>query len=615
MTSLLLKRFALVVLAIFSSSFHVLIAQRLDLDSLLSVNPEPLADREKVDLFIKIAETYGAADSTGSVGYARKAQSLAEGIGYATGLIDAQYLEAAMYMSLGHIPLAAEGFQKVVDASRVIGYKPGEADGLNGLGATRDFQGDYTGALIYLFECLKINEELGDSISVGGRYNNIGLVYAAQDDFPNAIKYFTSALDIYEPLGRTRSIALTSANLGEIYLGQNQLEQASALFDRSLTLYRQLNIPQGIAAGYSNLAKLAKKKDDVENAIYNFTRALNIYEEIGHQQFRGEMRIFLGVCHYRKGEWQRAKQFLEKGLEIALEARHMLSIRESWEYLALVHEKLGDYPAALAAQKQFKLAADSVLNTNQTRSLTKLQAEYEFQKERDAIAFEHQKTQFAFEQELQKRRNFFNAALGGGALILIICIIVYWAYLLKRRSNRTLQQKNDLINRKNEELTTKNNEISELRNIEKKMAEEALALKERELTAVTMLSHEKNSLLEQLGDHIKIVSTKVDKEVIPDLKEISRIIKSNLSVESWSTFTYQFEKVHPKFFNDLKNQYEALTQNDLRMCAYLKVGMGNKEIASISNITNAGVKKSLNRLKKKLQLGAETDLREFLMNF
>ena len=65
----------------------------------------------------------------------------------------------------------------------------------------------------------------------------------------------------------------------------------------------------------------------------------------------------------------------------------------------------------------------------------------------------------------------------------------------------------------------------------------------------------------------------------------------------------------------MKTDYPQVTQNDLRLSAYIKVGMQNKEIAQITNVAPASVKKSINRLKKKLALSVDEDIRLFMMNY
>lgn len=584
-----------------------------ELDSMTSLLKTEMTGEEKVDLMVSIADKFGSADSGLWVSYSEQAMKLAEQIGYEKGLVDATYMRAAMDMTFGQIHSAALGFQQVVDLARKIDYKPGEAKGLNGLGATRDFQGDYSGALEYLFAAVKINEELGDLRSASSRYNNIGLVYYSQEDFQNAILYFEKALEVYEKINLQSSIALVNGNVGELYLKIRNIDRAEKHFTKALKLYTQLEEPYGKANMQRNLGDVQRIKGSFEEALSYYTTALSVYQELGRQQFVAQIFIGMGITYYQKNEWTTARRYLTEGVELSEDLDHILSIREGSEYLALVEEELGNHRAALEAQKKFKKAADEILNTEQTRSLTRQGVEYEFQKEKDSLAFEQQKATFALEKRIQRKNWIINTVIIVSIFLAIITVLSYRSYLNNKRKNLELGHKNEIIQLKNDELSTKHKEISDLRETEKQLAEEALALKERELTTVTMLSHEKNTILKHLGDEIGRMSHQVNKEVLPDLKELKKLIRANLNEESWKMFMYQFEKVHPSFFDNLKNSFPALTPHDLRICAYIKVGMDNKEIANISNVTHGGIKKSINRMKKKMDLTPEMDLRDFLI--
>ncbi len=583
-------------------------------DSLTNLLQTPISDEQKVDVMVALADEYGASDSTLWVRYSEDAMQLAQQIGYDKGLVDASYMRAAMDMTFGYIHSAAKGFQQVVDLARKIDYPAGEAKGLNGLGATRDFQGDYSGALEYLFAAVRINERLGDLRSASSRYNNIGLVYYSQEDFSNAILYFRKALDVYEKINLQSSIALVNGNMGELFLKVGDIHQAESHFLAALQLYSRLGEPYGVANMHRNLGEVQHRKGVYTDALSYFDSALTAYETLGRGQFQAQTLIGMGITYYEKQEWSTAKQHLRKGVTLSEELDHILSIRDGWEYLALVEEALGNHKAALDAQKKFKNTADEILNTEQTRSLTRQHAEFEFQNERDSLAFAQQRATFDLEQQVQRQNSIVILVIIIASFLGIIAFLSYRSFLTNKRKKLTLEQKNKVIKLKHDELIAKNEEISDLRESEKKMAEEAIALKERELTTVTLLSHEKNALLQQLNAQISELSKKVDEDVIPELKDIRKVISTNLNEESWSIFTHHFEKVHPKFFNTLKTAFSALTQHDLRLCAYLRVGMSNKEIANISNITPDAVKKSLNRMKKKMSLGVETDLRDFLMD-
>ena len=585
------------------------------MDSLLKVLDSEISDRQRVDSYNELANTIHAEDSAKTIYYASQAIELADQIGYKEGKIDGLYMKAALSMSLGDIVFAAQGFQEVVDEARIIGYKKGEAKGLNGLGATRDFQGDYSGALDYLFQALRINEEVGDMISAASRYNNIGLVYYAQDDYPNAIKYFNRALDVYEELKDLESVALVSGNIGELYMNQGKLNLASEYFNRSLKLYIEIEKPFGMASGYRNLAEVYREQGDITTSIDYYQKALEINQDIGGQQFEAQALVGMGIALQKIGQWQNAKIHLEKGLKLGRQLYHILSIRDGWRHLAEVEEELGNFKAALKAQKNYKQAADSILNTSQTKRLTLLAADYRFQKERDSMTFEQQKATLAFEKEIERQQWIRSTAFAIAMLLGIIAFVSYRSYRVKQKKNLELFHKNEIIGLKNDELISKNSEISQLREVEKKMAEEALELKDRELTTVTMLAYEKNNILERLEDQLGKLTHKVDQSVLPDLKEIKKTIQANLSDDSWSSFTYHFEQVHPEFFEKLKEEYPVLTQNDLKLCAYLKVGLDNKVIARINSVSPDSVKKSINRLKKKIGLDVESNVRDYIRSY
>ena len=91
------------------------------------------------------------------------------------------------------------------------------------------------------------------------------------------------------------------------------------------------------------------------------------------------------------------------------------------------------------------------------------------------------------------------------------------------------------------------------------------------------------------------------------LKKIAGYLDTD---DSWDQYKMHFEEVHPYFFKNLSYAFPELTSKDLRLCAYLKIGLDYKEIGTLLNISYAGIKKALNRLKKKMNLTEEDDLRK-----
>ena len=102
-------------------------------------------------------------------------------------------------------------------------------------------------------------------------------------------------------------------------------------------------------------------------------------------------------------------------------------------------------------------------------------------------------------------------------------------------------------------------------------------------------------------------STKVlMKEMVKKVKTFSNVDKT------WDEFKVYFENVNPRFLDKLEEGYPNLTIYEKRLCVYVKMGMSNKEISQINNISPDSVKTSLKRLKKKMNLPQDITFRDFI---
>jgi len=95
------------------------------------------------------------------------------------------------------------------------------------------------------------------------------------------------------------------------------------------------------------------------------------------------------------------------------------------------------------------------------------------------------------------------------------------------------------------------------------------------------------------------------------ISEIQRILDAYIST-GVNTFEIQIDELHQEFYQKLKQQFKGLSANDLRLCAYIKIGLNSKEIAEILNIQPSSAFISRSRLRKKLNLAPEEDLYGFL---
>jgi DNA-binding CsgD family transcriptional regulator len=73
-------------------------------------------------------------------------------------------------------------------------------------------------------------------------------------------------------------------------------------------------------------------------------------------------------------------------------------------------------------------------------------------------------------------------------------------------------------------------------------------------------------------------------------------------------FQKYFEEVDHGFFENIVKLQPRLSNNDIRLCALIKLKLSNKEIATMMNITPQSVKVAKNRLRKKLNIQQGGDI-------
>jgi hypothetical protein len=137
-----------------------------------------------------------------------------------------------------------------------------------------------------------------------------------------------------------------------------------------------------------------------------------------------------------------------------------------------------------------------------------------------------------------------------------------------------------------------------------------LRTKTIELAKKAKENEEKNRLLLTLKE--KYEAAQEDPSVSKyKWKEMERLLDSYLKVED-KTFEIQMDELYQAFFKKLKDRFPGLSNNDLRLCAYLRAGISSKEIAEIFNIQPSSFYISRSRLRKKLKLEMDENLYDFL---
>ncbi|CAN5550655.1 hypothetical protein BH10BAC6_BH10BAC6_00310 [soil metagenome] len=97
---------------------------------------------------------------------------------------------------------------------------------------------------------------------------------------------------------------------------------------------------------------------------------------------------------------------------------------------------------------------------------------------------------------------------------------------------------------------------------------------------------------------------------------LRRIVHTIDSLEhnesSWNDFMTYFDQIHGGFLTKLSARHPDLTETELRVCAFLRLPMTSKDVASIMGCSTRSVEKHRERLRKKFGLTPTQRIHEYL---
>ncbi len=203
-----------------------------------------------------------------------------------------------------------------------------------------------------------------------------------------------------------------------------------------------------------------------------------------------------------------------------------------------------------------------------------------------------------------------------------LLLVALMAGIIYRQQRRFAMEKKGMVtlHRHREALHQEQVRHSEeaINRLQNEKFEAEIRHKNQELASATLHIVQKSEILTTIKNALEKIK---DKAVInPELeKEISlliRMLEQDARTDAdWEQFSSHFDQVHSDFLKRLGEQHSQLSPNDFKLCAYLRLNLSSKEIASLMNISLRGVESNRYRLRKRLGLDTEANLTEYLMRF
>jgi tetratricopeptide (TPR) repeat protein len=505
-------------------------------------------------------------------------------------------------LNLGWQLMATGVYEKSIseteDASRLakkLGFLKGEAASYFLLGSNYLYKGVHSKALDYYFKSLKMVEHSKDTALIAKHYSNIGNVYYSFLDYSNALIYYEKAYELAKAGGDKERAPLFLVNVANVvYQGEKDYNRALELYLQVLELYNKAGKNNnGKALVLGNIGNVLYAKKDYNKSLEYFFEALELAEKLNDKRAVESNSGNIGGVYIDMGNYKKAEGYLNQAVAIAKEIGDKEGLMYHTQSMSELHEKQKSWESSLVWYKKYIEIKDSIFNETKSKQIAEMQTRFDVEKKEKELDL------FRQEKKFTKYKAYFLAVI-----LLLVSLLATLLINRQRIKIKKQQEAHDF------EQQLANAEI-ERSKLEKQNLEADLRIKQEKLSRITDMFREKSRMIDKMQEQLdKASAENGETEGVKSL--LNSIVESIDPNEYWEEFITSFNLVNKNFFDQIQKKFPDLSRNELRLCALIKCNLGNKEIANILNITPDSVKKSRNRLRKRLQLEVDESLTKYI---
>ncbi len=492
----------------------------------------------------------------------------------------------------------------------------------------------------------------------GLNFQELGLINESNKNLHKSYEYFEHLKGSLDPSKKTQAY-LGYVELANNYIKLNQMDNASIYFRKALSFCNKyVKESVGKASALNNIGihffENLKKND---SAMHYFLRAEKLMHKNDvtpkQKMFLGSIRDNIANVYLVKGEYKKAKRLFKQNYNWYAPENYILAPEsyviepdyERWYraglQLAETNIKLEEFNEAKRILNDIKTKIDqfdfykktsirlryleniealAIIERNHKKAYQFAIKKQQLQDSIDRIStaeintwnenLQHislerikatiENKQLKQQQIEAEKRLKLGVFVGILAIITLILLYLFIRYQQKIKG----EEKAKYIAEQEASLLALNNEL----------LNKDIALKKNDLTdTVTQLS-QNQKWIKTLAGKIKKIQLTQGRERASILEAIEQEVSTHLQEnQSTQEFNRRVAQLSDEFYKKLEIEFPKLTKADIKLCAMIRLGIGNNEIAILQNINPSSVHQSRYRLKKKLNI--EEDLDTFLAKY
>lgn len=418
---------------------------------------------------------------------------------------------------------------------------------------------------------LNISQKMGNQAYESLFKGHLAGLKAMMDEYEESIKIQQQLLQDTSLSSRIKYIY--NYNIGQCFTSLKVLDSALFYYSKAA---ENIQIPSEKSFINYNMGEVSYDLGNYETAEKYYLEALpNMSSSLQPHLMRALAKVYL-----KKKQYQKALEYADKSIN-ANSKRVLLDI-----YVDAVYTKVMILKAMGKAEESLDLLLDYVVLKDSLTAIRSVDKVNEMIIQQEVKMAENQ-MQAKIQSTKEKQQYVF-----GAVVISLILVIIIVLLLLNRKS-----------------ILLRNRKIFDrAENIEKNF-------KIKELKINVLSQSQKNEILNEVVDRLLIFLKTTDNA---SEKTSSFIVdlKKSFKENSLKDFDYYFEQTYPDFYQKIKTDFPAITPNELRLCAALKLNITLKEVALINNISDERVNALYDQLQKTLNLtDSDIQVGDFLKKY
>jgi len=521
---------------------------------------------------------------------------------------------AQVYVEQNDYASAHENYSKSLQLREIVNDSVGIVNNLINIGNLYHLQGNHDEASAFFYRALRLADAIGNRNLQAIAFMNVSNVLITQKQYQKALEYLQTALSLHRLDNNMKEEANVLHNIGIIWFELSDHEKATEYYLQALDLKEKLksDLP-GLIKIYNNLGLIAKEEGNLEKATNFYSSTLETARKINDRHAEAIALNNLGsllLAQYNS----EALQYINQSLGIARTLGLRKLVLSNYDNLKQYYRQAGDFENAFYFASKYLELNDSIYYDESAAKIIEMQTLY------DTEVKEKENRLLLAENTMRRQSQRF--LLIATISLILLSLSLLWAFVLKRKS---LQQSQELLSKEKElshiklkAIEAQNMHLRELLFAEeeiKRLQAKTLEQKQQELTSAAMLIANKNEVFEKLrklAHEIKMDGSDHEHSINKSKEIIAEIDRQTDLNNQWEQFKIHFESIHKDFFDNLRENGVCLTQNDLQICAYIKLNLSTKEISRLMNIAPESVNTHRYRLRKKFKLSTEKTLDELI---